>query len=84
MNTNELVSSDNVNELDKLVFKSTSELLGIGGDIVEYYMCVQVDAVSEIMRDVLGDGTNENEDELINDSVGMEDATRSDNGDGGL
>ena len=40
MNTNELVSSDNVNELDKLVFKSTSELLGIGGDIVEYYMCV--------------------------------------------
>ena len=36
------------------------------------------------MHNVLGDGTNEDEDEIINDSVGMEDAAKSDNGDGGV
>ena len=45
-------------------------------------MDVEVEVVSEILRYVLGDGTNEYEDEIINYSVGMEDATKSDNGDG--
>ena len=40
MNTNYLVSGDNVNELDKLAVKSTSELRGIGGDIVNNVMGV--------------------------------------------
>ena len=35
MNTNDLVSGDNVNELDELVVKSTSELRGIGAEIVD-------------------------------------------------
>ena len=47
-------------------------------------MDVEVEVVSEILRYVLGDGTNEYEDEIINDSVGMEGATQSDNGDGGV
>ena len=34
------------------------------------------------MWDVLGDGTNEYEDLIINDSVGMEDATKYDHVDG--
>ena len=84
INTDDLVSGDDVNGLDKLVVKSTSELRGIGGDIVDDAMGVEVEVVSEIMRDVLGDGTNEDEDERINDSVGMYDATQSDNGDGGI
>ena len=45
-------------------------------------MAIEVEVVSEIMRYVLGNGTNKYEDEIINDSVGMEDATKYDNGDG--
>ena len=80
MNTNALVSGDNTNELDKLVVKLTSELRGIGGDIVDDVIGVEVDVVYEIIRNVFIYGTNEDEDERINDSVGMEDATQSDNG----
>ena len=80
MNTNDLVSGDNANELDDLVVKSTSELRGIGGDIVDDVIGVEVDVVYEIIRNVFIYGTNEDEDERINDSVGMEDATQSDNG----
>ena len=47
-------------------------------------MAIEVEVVSEIMRYVLGNGTNKYEDEIINDSVGMEDATKSDNGYGGV
>ena len=83
MNTNDLVSGDNVNELDELVVKSTSELRGIGAEIVDNAICVEAEVVSDIMWDILSDGTYEYENERINDSVGMEDATQSDNGDGG-
>ena len=62
MNTNYLVSGDNVNELDKLAVKSTSELRGIGGDIVDNVMGVQVEVVYDIIRYVLNDGINEYED----------------------
>ena len=55
MNTKDLVSGDNVNELDKLVVKSTSKLQGIGGDIMDNAMSVEVEVVYEIMWDVLGD-----------------------------
>ena len=82
MDTNDLVSGDNVNELYKLVVKSTSELQIIGGNIVNDAMGVEAEVVSESIGYVLDDGTNEYEDEIINDSVGMEDATKSDNGDG--
>ena len=84
MNTNDLVSGENVNGLEKLVVKYTSELWGIGGDMVENSMGVEVDFVSDIMRYILGDGTNEDEDERIKYSVRMEDATQSDNIDGGI
>ena len=84
MNTNYLVSGDNVNELDKLAFNSTSELRGIGGDIVDNVMGVEVEVFYEIMLYVLNDGMNEDEDEIMNDSVGMEDDNKSDNGDGGV
>ena len=84
MNTHDLVSGDNVNELEKLVVKSTSGLRGIGGDIVFDAMGVEVDVVSEIIPDVFSEGTNEDEDERINDSVGREDATQSDNGYAGV
>ena len=83
MNTNDFVSSENVNNLDKLVVKSASELRGIGSDIVDDAMGVKVEVVSEIIWGVLGDGKYEDEDEIINYSVSMEDATQSDNGDGG-
>ena len=53
MNTNDLVSGENVNELDKIVVRSTSEIRGIGGDIVEDDMVVEVEVVYDIMRDVL-------------------------------
>ena len=84
MNTNYLVSGDNVNELDKLAFNSTSELRGIGGDIVYNVMGVEVEVFYEIMLYVLNDGMNEDEDEIMNDSVGMENDNKSDNGDGGV
>ena len=86
MDTNDLVSGDNMNEMENLVVKSTSELQGIGGDIVDDVMGVdvEVEVVSGIMQDLLGDGTNEDEDERINDSVGREDATQSDNGYAGV
>ena len=58
MNTNDLVSGENVNELDNLVVNSTSELQGIGVDIVDNAMGVEVEVVSEIMRYLLGDGKN--------------------------
>ena len=58
INTNDLVSGENVNELDNLVVNSTSELQGIGVDIVDNAMGVEVEVVSEIMRYLLGDGKN--------------------------
>ena len=61
MNTSDLVSGDNVNELDKLLVKSTSEIQGIGDDIVDNAMGVEAEVVSDIMQDVLCDGTNEYE-----------------------
>ena len=63
MNTNDLVSGENVNEMDKIVVRSTSEIRGIGGDIVEDDMVVEVEVVYDIMRDVLDDRKNEDEDE---------------------
>ena len=86
MNTNDLMPGDNLSELNKLVVNFTSELRGIGGDIVDDVMGVdvEVEVVSGIMQDLLGDGTNEDEDERINDSVVMQDATQSYNGDGGV
>ena len=81
MNTNDLVSGDNMNEMENLVVKSTSELQGIGGDIVDDVMGVEVEVVSEIMWYVLGDGTNEYKYEIINYSVVMEDDTQYNNGD---
>ena len=45
----DLVSVDNMNELDNLVVKSTSELRDIGDEIVDDAMGVEFEVVSDIM-----------------------------------